>query len=123
MCNFMCKCVIMKTDRGDYRKMILFLSDENILTYLLCVREKLQKENFEGKVLLDQLFTVGNGDNRFVELPFINDEFHLESSKIVNPSEYFRKKIIDFLHDNYYFVENSILTDEQRKAIKAGEVF
>ena len=38
-------------------------------------------------------------------------------------AEYYRKKTVEFLNDNYCYVENSILTEAQRQKIKDKIVF
>ena len=52
-----------------------------------------------------------------------NGKLDFRTAHTVIPAEYYRKKTVEFLHDNYCYVENSILTEAQRQKIKDKIVF
>ena len=54
---------------------------------------------------------------------FKNGKLDFRTAHTVIPAEYYRKKTVEFLHDNYRYVENSILTEAQRQKIKDKIVF
>lgn len=108
--------------------MVLCLSSESLLTYIKRVENELNKNsaddgNTNEKILIDQLFITGDGANRFMSCELINGKIELKTAKIVNPDEYPRKEITNWFHDNYCYVEQSILTEDQRQKIKDNIAF
>ena len=69
-------------------------------------------------MLIDQLLITGNNSNRFLKCHFISGKLDLNTAQIVTPSDYIKKEVVKWLHNNYHCVNNSILTDEQRQKIK-----
>lgn len=114
--------MILKTNAEDYDKFILCLSSESILTYLKEI-EKVLEQDKSGKILIDQLLITGNGTNRFMSCNFTEGRLDFKTARIVFPSEYFKKETVSWLHKNYLYVENSILTEEQRRKIKENVIF
>ncbi|EIC95188.1 hypothetical protein HMPREF9970_0244 [Lachnoanaerobaculum saburreum F0468] len=47
----------------------------------------------------------------------------LNTAQIVKPSDYIKKETVKWLHNNYHYVKNSILTNEQRQKIKDNITF
>ena len=115
--------IIFDTNADGYDKHVLCLTFESILSYIGKIESALAKEIIEGKVLIDQLLITGNGANRFMSCKFSNGRLDFETAQIVTPAESFRRETIEWLHDNYSFVENSILTEEQRQKIKDNIAF
>ena len=52
-----------------------------------------------------------------------NGKLDFKTARIVSPVESFRKETVQWLHDNYGYVEHSILTESQRQKVKNGIVF
>lgn len=115
--------VIIKTNVEDYDKLVLCLSSESLLTYIKKIEQTLAKDNVDEKILIDQLLITGNGNNRFISFSFSHGKFDMKTARVVKPTEYYRKKTVKYLHDNYHYVEHSILTTEQRQKIKDNIVF
>ena len=115
--------IIIKRNFGDYDGLILCLTFESLLTYVQNIKFPLSKNKNEEMILIDQLLITGNGANRFLCCTLKNGKLDLRTAHIVNPSEYYRKKTVEFLHDNFCYVENSILTETQRQKIKEKIVF
>lgn len=114
---------IIKTNDGDYGRLVLCLTFESLLTYIQKIEYSLSENKTDEMILIDQLLIAGDGSNRFMSCLFRNGKLDLRTAKIVFPAEYYRKKTVEFLHDNYCYVENSILTEIQKQKIKDKIVF
>lgn len=114
---------IIKTNAEGYDRMVLCLSSESLLTYIEKIEQTLAEDNSDGKVLIDQLMITGNGTNRFVSVSFSHGKFDMKAAQTVNPPEHCREETVKWLHDNYCYAENSILTAEQKQKIKANIAF
>ena len=114
---------IIKTNVEDYDRLVLCLSFESLLTYIKKIEQALAKDNLDEKVLIDQLLITGNGTHRFMRFSFSPGTFATKTAQIVNPTEYAREEKVEWLHNNYHYVEHSILTAEQRQKIKDNIVF
>ena len=114
--------MILKTNAEGYDKFILCLSSESILTYIKEIEKVLAQDKSE-KILIDQLLITGNGANRFMSCNFTEGRLDFKTARIVSPSECFKKETVSWLHENYLYVENSILTEEQRRKIKGNVIF
>ena len=112
--------IILKANVEGYDRLVLCLSFESLLSYINKIEDALSLDKKEERILIDQLLITGNGTNRFMSCEFSNGKIDFKTAQIVNPDEYYRKETVDWLHDNYSYVENSILTDEQRQKIKNG---
>lgn len=109
---------IKKLNIDGFDIFLLWLSFESILDNLNYVEENLRLHKLSGKLLIDQLFITGNGESRFICCDFKNGKLDLKTVHIINPSNCFRKETVQWLHDNYDYVENSILTESQRQKVK-----
>ena len=109
---------IINTNYDGYDRLILCLTYESLLTYIKKIERVLAESKKDETILIDQLLITGNGNNRFMSCSFINGKFDFKTAHSVIPQEYYRQATIKFLHDNYCYVENSILTETQRQNIK-----
>lgn len=114
---------ILKTHEDDYDRLVLCLSSESLLEYIEKIEQTLAEDNLNGKVLIDQLMITGNGNNRFISVSFSHGKIDLKTAQTVNPTDHYRKATVEWLHDNYHYVENSILTADQKQKIKDNIVF
>ncbi len=114
MKNFVAK----KIDKCGYKRFLLLLSFESLMEYLDSIEESSNIIQASGKILIDQLFITGDEENRFISCELKNGKFDLKTACIVCPEKSFRMETVRWLHDNYCYVENSILTDRQRRSIK-----
>lgn len=114
---------IIETNAEGYDRMILCLSSESLLAYIKKIEQTLAEDNLDGKVLIDQLLIIGNGSNRFMIVSFSHGKFDMKTAQTVNPTEHYRKVTAEWLHDNYRYAENSILTAKQRQKIKNNIAF
>lgn len=111
---------------GGERKMVGEIGDFTSFsfhTYIKKIEQTLAKDNVDEKILIDQLLITGNGNNRFMSFFFSHGRFDIKTAQVVNPAEYYRKETVEWLHNNYHYVEHSILTTEQRQKIKDNIVF
>ena len=116
--------VIKKIKNIDnYAGFIIFLDTDNgIFDMINEIEKELNKQNIEGKILIDQLLLTGNSFNRFVECNF-KSKIDFRTAHNINPdnlSYNFRLETFKYLHRHYEYVENSILTDKQKEFIKKG---
>lgn len=119
----MSEYIIFNTNVDGYDRYVLCLSFESLLSYIRKIEIVLAKGKREEKILIDQLLITGNGTNRFMSCVFSDGRLDFRTAQIVIPSEFFRKETVEWLHDNYSYVENSILTEEQRQKIKDNTAF
>ena len=109
---------IIKTNVEGYDRLVLCLTFESLLTYIKKIECSLSGTETDETILIDQLLITGDGANRFMSCLFKNGKLDFRTAHTVIPAEYYRKKTVEFLHDNYCYVENSILTEAQRQMIK-----
>ncbi|MDD6731011.1 MAG: type II toxin-antitoxin system RnlB family antitoxin [Eggerthellaceae bacterium] len=114
----MSEYVVLQTNEKEYGGLVLCLSSESLLSYIGKIEDALALDKKEERVLIDQLFVTGNGANRFLGCEFANGKMDFATARIVVPDEYYRKETIVWLHNNYSYVENSILTEEQKRKIR-----
>lgn len=114
---------IQETNRDDYDKLLIWLSSDSLVDHLRDIEKALNKTHLTGKILIDLLYITGNTENRFMSCTFKDDTLDLKTAQVASPAPYFRKKTIQWLHDHYEFVEQSILTENQRQKIKNNIVF
>ena len=115
--------IMFNTHIDGYDRLVLCLSFESLLSYIKKIEATLAVDTKEERVLIDQLLITGNGTNRFMSCKFSNGRLDFQTAQIVTPTEFFRREAIEWLHKNYSYVENSILTEEQRQKIKDNIVF
>lgn len=115
--------ILKEIHKDGYDGFILCLSSDSIFNYLNSLEKDLQMLKSSGTVLIDQLLITGNNDNRFVSIHYENGKLDLKSSEIKKPSDYFRMETVNLLNENFKFVENSILTEEQRLKIREKKLF
>lgn len=119
----MSEYIIFNTNVDGYDRYVLCLSFESLLSYIRKIEIALAEGKQEEKILIDQLLITGNGRNRFISCVFSDGRLDFRTAQIVIPSEFFRKETVEWLHDNYSYVENSILTEEQRQKIMDNTAF
>ena len=121
--SVMSEYIMLNTHVDGYDRLVLCLSFESLLSYVRKIEAVLAVETKDERTLIDQLLIPGNGTNRFMSCKFSNGRLDYQTAQIVTPAEFFRKETVEWLHDNYSYVENSILTEDQRQKIKDNVVF
>lgn len=115
--------IIKDINTEGYDRFLLWLSFESFADHLGSIEKAPNMVHSSGKILIDQLFLTGDGDNRFISCDFKDGRLDFRTARIVAPASILRKVTVQWLHENYNYVENSILTDSQRQKIKAGMTF
>lgn len=116
-------CLIEKVNFCGYDRFLLCLTFESIVNHLTEIETAPEMVKSSGKVLIDQLLVTGDGDNRFISCSFLDGKLDMSTAQIVIPDGRFRNITAERLHDNYVYVEHSILTEYQRECIKKGVSF
>ncbi|HHW89812.1 MAG TPA: hypothetical protein GX745_02770 [Clostridiales bacterium] len=113
--------LIYKLPNNKYDLFIIGLDYHNVLYYC----EQLEKDiNLkDGILLIDQLLQTGNAKNRFVEYNVKNYKIDFYSAKnIILPSNSKYRRITSKILKHYFdILENSILSDNQKKLINEGK--
>ena len=109
---------IKKINISGYDRFLLWLSFEGIMDHLGDIEKVPIMLNSSGKILIDQLFITGDEKNRFICCNFRNGKLDFKTLHIVDSADFFRKETVQWLHDNYSYVEHSILTEGQRQKVK-----
>ena len=117
------KFIIKNISECGYTRFLLWLSSESSVEYLGNIEDSQSIANTSGKILIDQLFLTGNGENRFISCYFNDGKIDMTTVAIVNPPECFRQDTVNWLRENYGYVECSILTEDQRQKIRNGIAF
>lgn len=117
------KYTIVETNAEDYKRLIICLSYESLVSYMEIIEQELTKENVEGTVLVDQLFLTGNDIDRFMSISFSHGKFDADTAAVADPPRCCREETVAWLHDNYQYVEYSILTAKQRQKVKDNIAF
>ena len=99
-----------------FTKLLLCLSHENIFCYHDDVRQEL---NGSGVLLLDQLLITGDGNNRFVRIPYKNGELQFSMAENASVSSVVRQNSEDLLRQHPSCIRYSILTDAQKEKLMA----
>lgn len=115
--------IIKATNKDGYDRFLLWLSSESLLDHMDCIEESQDIINVSGKILIDQLLLTGNEYNRFITFNLVNGKLDFRTAKIVTPPYSYRIETINLLRENYCYVENSILTAEQRRKVRDGVAF
>lgn len=116
--SVMCEYTFIDIDEKDYDRYVLCLSYDSIYLVIKEIEEKLKNDSDSKRFLFDQLFLTGNTSNRFLSCVFSNGKLDYSSARIVDPPDYYRQETVEWLHDNYEYVNNSILSEELRYKIK-----
>lgn len=110
--------VIVKLNKIDLDVLLICLTHENIYQHLEEIKQESVLQKGSGYLLLDQLLVTGDGDNRFVLIPYHEGIFELQNAKnIVAPIE-IRQITVEVLNKNSSVIKNSILTRAQREKIE-----
>lgn len=110
--------VIQKVNASEYDCFLLCLSFESIATYKPMVESSPFIRHHTGKMLIDQLFITGNGQNRFICCNYVDGVLDFSSAQVVKASDCFKTLTVKWLNTHYIYVNHSILTESQRRCIR-----
>ena len=106
--------VIKETNTDGYDRFLLWLSFESLIDHLSSIEEAPNMVNSSGRILIDQLFITGDGDNRFMCCDFQNGKLDFKTAHIVSPVESFRKETVQWICRTFYF-DRKPTTNGQRR--------
>lgn len=115
--------VIHEVNASGYDRYLLCLTFESIATYKALVESSPFIVNQTGKMLIDQLFVTGNSQNRFISCNYTKGLLDFSTAQIVHANDFFKTVTVKWLNKHYAYVNNSILTESQRKYIREGIPF
>jgi len=103
----------------DMKEGVLFLclSHENVFSFFDEVQHEPVVQNGKGYILLDQLLVTGNGENRFVSIPYDHGEIHFSRAHNASVDPSIRKLSVELLRDHVESLHNTILTDLQQEMV------
>lgn len=110
--------VIHKVKKSGYDRFLLCLTFESIATYKSLVELSPLIMHQTGKILIDQLLVTGNGQNRFISCEYLNGILDFTTAQAVQANNCFKSISVKWLNTHYAYVENSILTEDQRRCIQ-----
>ena len=110
--------VIFNVNHDVCDKFLLCLTIEDITTHKASIESSPLIMNQTGKILIDQLLVTGNSRNRFISCEYINGILDLTTAQAVRGDKYFKNIATKWLNTHYAYVENSILTEDQRKYVR-----
>ena len=113
--------IIKKIDSSNM--LLLCLGYNSVLSYIQEVAENEYIKSNEGKLIIDQILAVGDGENRFIVCEFSRGHIFLHAAKQINKdSTLAYKKISSVILRQYSTeLEYSILTDNQRELLSRGQ--
>ena len=116
---------VKQIDFGKYSVIVYSCSYDSPLSYPFDVERKIRELGIEdGYILFDTLLSKGNISTRFFEAKFKDGKFLKTSFKnieVAKNSE-IRKKACEFYSESGINLNNSLLTETQKRIIKNGLV-
>lgn len=114
--------IIKLEDNLEYTKLIIMCTANSPFDYISMIKEELNREKVNGKILIDQILHVGNTKKRFISLYYkVNEMEKDEFMKFADISKdsLYRKLSCEFLKENE-LINHSILSSIQKKMINKG---
>ncbi len=108
--------VLEPIDLDGFDILAVKLTHESLFDFI----EELEAEDLiggSGQMVIDQLLSTGNAKNRFVAFPVTDGKFELEKARAVEASSDLEKETAKIYREYSSFLENSILSEEERSAI------
>ncbi|HEL1739035.1 TPA: type II toxin-antitoxin system RnlB family antitoxin [Streptococcus suis] len=116
---------VTKISLEKYSAIVYSCSYESPISYLLEIENQVRKLGIEeGYILFDTLLSKGNVSNRFFEVKIEKGKFDKSSFQnvAVEKKSEIRKKASDFYRESGINLNNSLLTDVQKRIIHKGFV-
>lgn len=105
-------------DNHEYNLLVLGLTHESVFTFYNDLVREPEFSNSHGVLLLDQLLATGNGENRYIAIPYNRNVLDFSQAKKVDVDNQVRQISTSMLLENISILANSILTEEQRELIR-----
>lgn len=111
---------VRKLDSEGYNVYLLCLTFDSILNYIEDIEQDVLIKGNSGTMIIDQLLATGNEKNRFISCQYVEGSIVLSSAKNVMPSIVIKHIALQSLQKNYYYIQNSILSEGQLLKIQQG---
>lgn len=116
---------IKKIDLEKYSGIVYSYSYDSPFSYLLDIEHQLKELGLKsGYILFDTLLSKGNSSTRFFEAKFENGKFiksSFKNIKVLKNSE-IRRVACEFYRESGINLNNSLLTEAQKRIIRKGLV-
>lgn len=105
---------------SDPRPVVIATSYINPLSQMPFIRRELQKLNYTGEILFDQLLSNGYASNRFLKSNYKGDRLVSRNIKVTSaPDSAILEELDAFYRANPQFVKASSLTEPEKQALLA----
>jgi hypothetical protein len=114
---------LLTVNYNEYKFLVLSTSFETPLNHINEITTELSENGSNDyKVIFDMLLSIGNTSERFVEAKFDGDKLNQSSFNYihVNKKDDLRKISTQFLKENCYLLDNSVLNSYQKKMVSKG---
>lgn len=101
-----------------YGFLLLCLSHENVFSFYEKVQRNPIIQQGKGLILLDQLLVTGNGNNRFVSIPYDCGRMDFSNAHNVTVDNTIRELSVLLLNSNIDSLQNTILTESQQEMVR-----
>ena len=114
--------IALDIDDESYDQILIWLSSRNIAEHNAKNGSDVPENKNKKKVLIDQLLSKGNGNDRFVSCELKNGELDPDTVKAVLPTESCRKILMEWFGNRYWYNRHPILTKEQIQITRDNNV-
>ena len=110
--------VLYGLDGEKHDVLLLCLSHENVFTFYEDVQKEPVIQNGTGTILLDQLLVTGNGENRFVTLPYNQGMIDFSRAENATVNHEIRRLSVELLNKYITSLQDTILTEAQQEMVQ-----
>ena len=110
--------ILYRLDDKLYGVLLLCLSHENVFSFCEDIRKEPLIKCGRGNILLDQLLVTGNGNNRFVIIPYEYGVIDFSKAHNTTVNSKIRELSVELLNANVASLHNTILTDTQQEMVR-----
>lgn len=113
---------IIRLNQSKYECLFVTTSFQDPFKSIHSIESGLKECKVEGYVLFDLLAQIGDNSERFMDAYFNGECFDISSFQFVDISKKssFRKMTMDYFHEHLFILEDTILTNLQKKMIANG---
>ena len=110
-----------KLNKCGYDYLIVCLNYDSVLTHIKEIEHIIDKD-YEGKILVDQLLSSGNGINRFIECDYGKGKININTFKNAIVTDDMRKESEEIMKSHPLELLRSILPKSMKDKIIRGEL-
>lgn len=115
---------VIKLFDNEYSLCVIIQTYRSLQEVKTEINKEISFVKIDGKIIFDTLFHVGSSEDRFIEVEANNGILEWSTSKCVylDRENEIRKKVSETLRDNISILDNSVLTNVQKRLIGKGLV-